>query len=40
MGGLHDRYKVLDQPPTSGKDVNELLQRKLGLIQRKEEWGR
>lgn len=40
MGGLHDRYKVLDQPPTSGKDVNELLQRKLGLIQRKEEWSR
>ena len=40
MGGLQDRYKVLDQPPTSGKDVNELLQRKLGLIQRKEEWSR
>ena len=40
MGGLHDRYKVLDQPPTSGKDVNELLQRKLGLVQRKEEWSR
>lgn len=40
MGGLQDRYKVYDQPPTSGKDVNELLQRKLGLIQRKEEWSR
>ena len=40
MGGLQDRYKVLDQPPTSGKDVNDLLQRKLGLVQRKEEWSR
>ena len=37
---LQDRYTVLDQPPTSGKDVNELLQRKLGLIQRKEEQSR
>ena len=40
MGGLQDRYKVLDQPPTSGKDVNDLLQRKLGLVQRKEDWSR
>jgi len=40
MGGLKDRYTVLDQPPTSGKDVNELLQRKLGLTRRKEEWSR
>ena len=40
MGGLQDRYTVLDQPPTNGKDVNELLQRKLGLIQRKEEQSR
>ena len=40
MGGLKDRYKVLDQPPTSGKDVNDLLQRKLGLAQRKEERNR
>ncbi len=40
MGGLQDRYTVLDQPPTNGKDVNELLQRKLGLIPRKEEWSR
>jgi len=40
MGGLQDRYKVLDQPPANGKDVNELLQRKLGLLQRKEEQSR
>ena len=38
--GENRRFKVLDQPPTSGKDVNELLQRKLGLIQRKEDWSR
>ncbi len=37
---LQDRYTVLDQPPTNGKDVNDLLQRKLGLTHRKEEWSR
>ena len=40
MAGLEDRYEVLDRPPPSGKDVNDLLQRKLGLIRRKEEWSR
>ena len=40
MEGLGNRYKVLDRPPPSGKDVNDLLQQKLGLIQRKEEWSR
>ena len=40
MGGLKDRYTVLDQPPTYGKDVNDLLRRKLGLTRRKEEWSR
>ena len=40
MAGLGDRYEVLDRPPPSGKDVNDLLQRKLGLIRRKEEWSR
>lgn len=40
MAGLGDRYEVLDRPPPSGKDVNDLLRRKMGLIRRKEEWSR
>ena len=40
MEGLGDKYTVLDRPPPCGKDVNDLLQRKLRLTQRKEEWSR
>lgn len=40
MEGLGDKYTVLDRPPPYGKDVNDLLQRKLGLTHRKEEWSR
>ena len=40
MEGLGVKYTVLDRPPPYGKDVNDLLQRKLGLTQRKEEWSR
>lgn len=40
MEDLGDKYTVLDRPPPYGKDVNDLLQRKLGLTQRKEEWSR
>ena len=40
MEGLGDKYTVLDRPPPYGKDVNDLLQRQLGLMQRKEEWSR
>ena len=40
MAGLGDSYEVLDRPPPSGKDVNDLLRRKLGLIRRREEWSR
>lgn len=40
MEGLKDRYEVLDQPTPSGKDVNEFLQRRLGMYQKKEEWSR
>lgn len=40
MGGLKDRYEVLDQPAPSGKDVNEFLQRRLGIYRKKEEWSR
>ena len=38
--GLGDRYTVLDRPPPYGKDVNDLLRRKLGQTHRKEEWSR
>ena len=40
MEGLGNKYTVLDRPPPYGKDVNDLLQRKLGLTQRKEERSR
>lgn len=40
MEGLKDRCTVLNQPTPSGKDVNEFLQRRLGLYQRKEDWSR
>ena len=38
--GLRDKYTVLDIPRPYGKNVNDLLQRKLGLIQRKEQQSR
>ena len=34
--GLKD-YTVIDEPPGSGKDVNEQLQLKVGLMKRKED---
>ena len=37
MESLKDRYTVLNRPPTSGKDVNELLQQRLGLTRKREE---
>lgn len=40
MGGLGHRYEVQDRPPPVGKDVNELLQRKLGLSKQRKEWCR
>ena len=41
MAGLGNRYEILDRPPPSGKDVNDLLlQRRLGQAKRKEEWSR
>ena len=38
--GLGDKYTVLDRPPPYGKDVNDVLRRKLGQTHRKEEWSR
>ena len=40
LGGLGDSYVVLDQPPPVGKDMNELLQRKLGQNKQRKEWCR
>ena len=40
MGGLGGNYTVLNQPPPVGKDVNELLQRRLGLSIQRKEWCR
>ena len=40
MEGLAGKYTIYDKPPPYGKDVNELLQRQLGLKQRKEDRGR
>lgn len=34
--GLADRYKVFDDPPPRGKDVNDYLQLRQQLFQRKE----
>ncbi len=40
MEGLKDKYTVIDEPPTRGKDVNEQLQIRVGLMRRKEEHDR
>ena len=40
MEGLAGKYTIYNKPPPYGKDVNELLQRQLGLKQRKEDRGR
>lgn len=37
MNGLSDHYKVLDEPPARGKDVNEELMLRGGAIKKKEE---
>lgn len=39
MEGLKD-YTVIDEPPETGKDVNEQLQIKVGLMKRKEDYER
>ena len=40
LEGLKDKYTVIDEPPTKGKDVNEQLQLRVGLMRRKEEQDR
>ena len=37
VDGLKDKYEILDEPPRYGKDVNDALQRRLGLHRQKEE---
>ena len=36
IGGLGEKYTVIDDPPPRGKDVNEYLQFRVGLLHRKE----
>lgn len=36
IGGLGQKYTVIDDPPPKGKDVNEYLQLRVGLLKRKE----
>lgn len=40
IGGLSDKYTVLDEPPECGKDVNDMLQMRVGIIKQKEEYER
>ncbi len=40
IAGLNGRYKVINEPPSSGKDMNELLQQQLGIYASKEDWTR
>ena len=40
LGGLKDKYNVIDDPPPCGKDVNAFLQLRRGRIQRKEQYER
>ena len=39
IGGLQDRYQIVDEPPAMGKDVNDQLKMRVGL-KRKEEYVR
>ena len=40
IGGLGDKYTVIDEPPPRGKDVNQFLQFRVGLLHRKEMYQR
>lgn len=40
LNGLSGEYSVLDEPPASGKDVNEELMLRVGAVKKKEEWER
>lgn len=36
MEGLQDQYEIRDEPPARGKDVNEMLMLRVGLMKEKE----
>ena len=40
IDGLKGKYTIRDEPPRYGKDVNDALQRRLGLSQRREDFVR
>ena len=37
VSGLQGRYKVLDQPPLHGKDVNDELKIRVGILREENE---
>ena len=37
VSGLQDHYKVLDEPPLHGKDVNDELKIRVGIMREREE---
>ena len=40
VNALKDRYTVSDEPPECGKDVNDQLKARLGMVKKKEEMER
>lgn len=37
VGGLQGRYQVYDEPPSRGKDVNDELKIRVGLMRERKE---
>ena len=40
VGGLQGKYQVYDEPPAHGKDVNDELKIRVGLMRERKEWER
>ena len=40
VGGLQGKYQVYDEPPSRGKDVNDELKIRVGLMRERKEWER
>ena len=40
VNGLGPQYRIYDEPPAWGKDVNEQLMMRVGLLQRKKVYER
>ena len=37
VGGLQGKYQVYDEPPSRGKDVNDELKIRVGLMRERKE---